>query len=194
MTRKLEIGPQLSTVSKGRMPPRIGPDWDLLDVESRPGIDLVGEWGKPTPDNLGVVPLPVEDATYVHVYASHVLEHVWWYLTVEALRDAARLLKPGGILECWIPDFGKVIECYNEKRMGDKWRRHNPDNDYMNWVNGRIFTYGPGVDNWHRAAYDSENLQKRFTDAGLLDVHQLDTPTGKDNHKWINLGVAGMKS
>ncbi len=191
--RKLEIGPELKSMSKGEKPPRIGPDWELLDVEPRPGVDWVGEWGKPNEDNTDVIPLPFPDDQFDHVYASHVLEHVWWYLSVEALRDALRVLKPGGQFECWVPDFGKVVAAYQEKKPADRWRRHNPTGDYMRWVNGRIFTYGPGVDNWHRAVFDADSLQQLFRDAGFADVHRLKKPTGPDIHGWINLGVAGIK-
>lgn len=38
------------------------------------------------------------------LYASHVLEHIPWYKTEEVLREWVRVLKPGGVLEVWVPD------------------------------------------------------------------------------------------
>jgi len=71
--RFLEIGPELKTVSKGRRPPRIGPEWDLADVGKRPGVDIVATWGEWSGRGERVKPLPVKNGTYEHVYASHVL-------------------------------------------------------------------------------------------------------------------------
>lgn len=188
--RKLEIGPELKHVSKGRPPPRIGPEWELLDAEKKLGIDHVAVWGQE--------PLPLPDQSFVHVYASHCLEHVWYYQTVDALREVYRVLVPGGICEMWVPDFGKVVECYIAKKMGDGWKRNNPDADWSLWVQGRIFAYGDGkgggdTTNLHRACFDEEMLKDRMAKAGFVDLRRLKKPTGKDNHGYINLGVAGIR-
>jgi len=192
--RCLEIGPELKSVGGDSPPPRIGPLWELLDVVQRKGIDWIGEWGKLNSDDGRIVPLPIDDNTFDYVYASHVLEHVWWYLTVSALQDAKRILRPQGKLEIWVPDFMKIVDAYLDDKPADNWRRHNPHDDPMLWVNGRIFTYGPGTDNWHRAVFDIDSLKGCFTQAGFINVHQLEKPTGPNHHGWINLGVVGEKS
>jgi SAM-dependent methyltransferase len=191
--RFLEIGPQLKAVSKGRPAPRISAEWDLLDVEKRPGIDIVGSWGKWSGRGATVKALPVENGTYEHVYASHVLEHVWWWLTVPALRDVHRILKPGGKCEMWVPDGDLILEGWVNRKMMDGWTKHNRERNPMKWVNGRLFTYGPGVDNWHRAIFDAQYLADCFVEAGFVNVHPADEPTGPDNHKRINMGCVGFK-
>ncbi len=109
-----------------------------------PGADtLDGVVGNPTyKASWGKTALPIESETYDRVFASHVLEHVPWYRVKFALTEAHRILKPGGELEIYVPDFEAIVRSYLAKQCGDKWRVFNPDNDYMTWVNGRIFTYG----------------------------------------------------
>lgn len=62
-----------------------------LDVVSGPGINVVTTEKK----------LPFEDNSFDLVLANHVLEHVPdWFATFQ---DFARIVKPGGIIEVWIP-------------------------------------------------------------------------------------------
>ena len=53
-------------------------------------------------------PLPFEDNTFDLVYASHVLEHIPWYKVEEVVKEWVRILKPGGVLEVWVPDGLKI--------------------------------------------------------------------------------------
>jgi len=174
MTRCLEIGPG---------PNPVHPSWDTLDAVDRPGVTFRAEWG--------AEPIPADDDTYDLVYASHVLEHVPWFQTRHALRETFRVLKPGGAVEIWVPDFRKIVAGYVESCCRDNWRKHNPAGDPMLWVNGRIFTYGPGA-NWHRACFDFDWLVKSLETAGFTDCRRLDRPRGTD-HGPINLGVRGLK-
>jgi SAM-dependent methyltransferase len=170
----LEIGPGSHPVS---------PAWDQLDAQPRPGLTIAARWGDQK--------LPVADSTYDLVYASHVLEHVAWFNTVTALREACRILKPGGAVEVWVPDFSRIVDSYRASRCGDAWRKHNPRGDPWCWLNGRLFAYGPEP-NWHRAAFDCQSLWDRLVEAGFVDLEPLQTPRGYD-HGAINLGVRARK-
>ena len=172
--KHLEIGPGDYPVDR---------QWDLLDVKRAPGIDVVARWGDEK--------LPVADRLYDLVYASHVLEHIPWFKTARALREVFRILKPGGVLEVWVPDFDKILEAYGAGRCGDDWRKHNPRSDPWLWFNGRLFTYGPAP-NWHRAVFDARSLRSRLKQAGFGNVHKLTEPRGYD-HGVINLGMRGTR-
>ena len=139
----------------------------------------------------GVDRMPFDDNTVDLIYASHVLEHVAWYQTVDALKEAHRVLKPGKSIEVWVPDFQYIVLCYRDGKCGDEWRRHNADGYYMNWVNGRVFAYG-SQENWHRALFDRNSLRGCLFDAGFKEVRWLDKPRGYD-HGPINLGMEGIK-
>lgn len=179
----LEIGP-------GKNP--VNPSWDFLDMS--PSIKLarqasdrcyVAQWG--------MEKLPIEDERYNFVFASHVLEHVPWFKTVDALKEVLRILKPGGEVEIWVPDFQKIVRAYLAGECGDGWRRYNNDGDFMTWVNGRIFTYGPGDENWHRACFDEDSLESCLVKAGFKLVGLVAGRRIGKGHGVIELGMRGKK-
>lgn len=138
------------------------------------------------------LPLPFVRGQFTLVYMSHVLEHIPWTQTVSFLQEIHRILEPGGVVEIWVPDFEKIVQSYLSKTPGDPWRKFNPAGDYMTWVNGRIFTYGPEDENWHRAVFDYQYLVQCLEAAGFHTTKRLTKPRGYD-HGPINLGVSGER-
>lgn len=169
--QKLEIGPGKNPVGTAEE------GWVFLGADAR--------WGEK--------PLPFPDGSCAEVYASHVLEHIPWTQTQSALKEVLRILEPGGKFEVWVPNFEYIAECYRKKMCGDKWRRENPEGDFMTWVNGRLFTYGPEEDNWHRACFDAESLCRHLTEAGFRDVKRLAARTRGVSHGPIDLGATGVR-
>lgn len=173
----IEIGPGKNPVNK---------DWFIIDVVKYPYVDLVYD--------IRQLPIPLSEGVAEQIYMSHILEHVPWFQTIDVLKELHRILEPGGCLEVWVPDFRKLVHAYLNKDTGlDKWRKYNPTDDPMVWLNGRLFTYGPGEENWHKAVFDEEYLRQCFKEAGFIRIHKLSKPQGRDLHGWINLGVAGYK-
>lgn len=179
----LEIGP-------GDGPARVAPGetWNRLTANITKGGDHYhARWGTdrlPWPENM-----------YDLVYASHVIEHIPWYKTVEALREAHRILKPTGHIEIWTVDFERVMEAYTHGAIPDAWRRYNPEGLLMKWINGRIFAYDKGEGdelNMHRACFDRNYLRWCLTQAGFNSLVNLEKPRGED-HGHINMGVGGTK-
>jgi predicted SAM-dependent methyltransferase len=140
---------------------------------------------------LGSEKLPIEDEQYDLVYMSHVLEHVPWFQTNFALNEIYRILKVGGSVEVWVPDFGYLSYCYIEGQFGDNWVRLNNREHPTKWVASRIFSYGPGA-NWHKAIFDRDYLKFCLEGAGFMGVENLTTPRGYDHGK-INMGMVGYK-
>jgi len=173
--RALEIGP-------GKHP--VDPRWDMMDMIQRPGITYKHD--------ARIRPWPIKDNQYQLVYMSHVLEHIPWFDTIDTLAEVLRILKPGGFVEIWVPNFELIVDAYLERKCMDNWYKFNPKKDYMTWINGRLFTYGPGEENWHRAAFDEESLKGCLVAAGFRTTVKLDKPRGID-HGLINLGVSGTK-
>lgn len=175
--RALEIGPGKNPVNRS---------WHLMDMVNRPNLTYKHD--------VRDTPFPVPANHYDLVYMSHVLEHVPWFKTDEVLSEIYRITKPRGKVEIWVPDLKKLIEGYlNPDRIkNDGWYKFNPDRDPVRWFNGRMFTYGPGDENWHRAVFDEEYLHRCLRKAGFRDCHRLAKPRGYD-HGWINLGMMGVK-
>ena len=138
--------------------------------------------------------LPISSDSVDLFYASHVLEHVPWNKTAAALSEAFRVLKPGGTIELWVPNFRYLVECYLKRQCGDDWRCDNPNNDPMFWLNGRLFTYGPEP-NFHKACFDADSLKHQLEAAGFHRVKRIDGIETERGHKHgpISLGVRAFK-
>ena len=150
--------------------------------------------------------LPFEDGAFGLVYASHVIEHLPWYQTVDVLKEWRRVLAPGGALEVWTVDGYKVAKAlvdYEDRpetwTQPDGWSRYGVDGNPYLWCAGRIFAYaqadGGDSVNWHRALFTPRHLMKCFEQAGFRDVRLMDRSEVRGaDHGWINLGVRGVKS
>jgi len=185
--RHLEIGPGAKRIA----------GFETFNVIGGRHVDYVGN----ARDQL-----PFADNTFDLLYASHVLEHIAWYRSEETLREWARVLKPGGVLEIWVPDGLRIAEAFvAAERSGsrdleqDGWWRFNQDRDPCRWMAGRMFSYGDGTGdtshfNWHVALFSERYLGNLMRHVGLTDVRRMgrDEVRGFD-HGWINLGVAGRK-
>jgi len=186
--RRLEIGPG----------PRRIQDFETLNIMGGRQVDYVRDAAKN---------LPFDDNTFAVIYAGHVLEHIPWYQTVDAVKEWVRVLRPGGCLEIWVPDGLKICmtlvdyESTGKNAIGkDGWLRFNPEKEPCKWAAGRIFAYGDGTGslchpNWHRALFTSRYLQKVMEQAGLREVRRMNQSEIRgDDHGWINLGMTGIKT
>jgi predicted SAM-dependent methyltransferase len=73
------------------------PGWTVLDAQPGPAVDLVAEC-----TDLGML----ADGSVVEIYASHVYEHLAYFVELNhALREAHRVLRPGGVLRVSVPDL-----------------------------------------------------------------------------------------
>lgn len=175
--KKLEIGPGTTS---------LGSDWHSMDMISRPHVNIQHD--------IRNLPLPILSESYDLVYMSHILEHIPWFQTVEVLIEIKRILKKNGRIEIWVPDLKKLVEAYLNPALveNDGWYRYNPEKHPTKWFNGRLFTYGPEEENWHRAAFDAEFLKYNLQEAGFKNISLLNKPRGYD-HGWINLGMSASK-
>ena len=195
--RKLEIGP-------GK---KVSPGFESLDITPE---YKVGQGSYRKVDHIADAskPLPFNNNTFDVIYASHILEHFPWYQIEEILKEWVRVLKPGGIMEIWVPDGLKICKAFVDAENGndytaeDGWYKYNPEKDPCKWANGRIFTYGDGQGtrdhlNWHLSLFSPRYLRVMLQKAGLTSIKRLmQTEVGGLSnkwHKWINLGMKGVK-
>lgn len=185
--RCLEIGPGNERIR----------GFETLNIVGGSDVDYIADASKR---------LPFPENTFDIIYTSHILEHVPWFLTQNALSEWVRVLKVGGTLEVWVPDGLKICKAFIDAEYGvsqdyklDGWLCMNPENDPCLWASGRIFTYGDGTGNpshpnWHRAIFSERLLSLQMERAGLIEIEKLssDKVRGHD-HGWINLGLKGLK-
>jgi len=175
---KLEIGPG----SK-----KIGPDWVTVGDFNRPGVvDHVCSWGKD--------PLPFKDETFSYVYSSHCLEHVPWYQVDFAIAECFRVMKSPSTIEIHVPDLEYIIKCYNEKKIGDHWVKHNNRDHYVAWFASRMISYGPTSSNHHKSCFDYDYLSSLLLKHGFTDIIAHNKGHPKQYHGKINMGIKAKKA
>jgi len=177
---RVEIGPG---------PSKLAQDWTTVSSVPGDAVDLLAEWG--------MDPLPFLDGTVDEIYASHVIEHVPWFLAPCALVDAWRVLRRGGRIELHTIDFCAVATAYGS---GDASDPGDPVfADFMGSINFRIFArpvhYRDGADAMlHRSCYDERYLRMLLGGAGFVDVSRVAEPRGPEKHGRWNLGVSAVKA
>jgi SAM-dependent methyltransferase len=176
--RLLEIGPGDAPLE----------GFETLDAVANPGVILthMARWG--------YEPLPLPDNTYDLIFASHVIEHIPWMNTERALKEVYRILKPGGVFECWTVDFEIVVKTYLEQKLPDDWDCHGMIYSPTDWCAARVFSYPKhGIEAmWHRALFDRSHLHFKLRLAGFTSIFDLDKTRGHD-HGPVNLGVGAQK-
>lgn len=184
--RKLEIGPGDARI----------PGFETLNIANSSVTDYVI-------NASSSLPFPKE--TFQILYASHILEHIPWYKTLDVLKEWQRIIKIGGEIEIWVPDGYKIAKAFIDAEDGknyldlDGWYKFNIKKDPCIWASGRIFTYGDGKGtlghpNWHLAIFSYRYLEILLREAGFSEIRRMETTEVRGyDHKWINLGVKGRK-
>lgn len=110
------------------------------------------------------VPLPDGSADYV--FASHFLEHLSRRDGEHLVREAARVLRPGGVIRIAVPDLAYFMDAW---RAGDKERA----------MEGIFEDLDLGHFARHRYMYDFEMLSGLVRRAGLTEVRRCEFREGR---------------
>ena len=191
--KKLEIGPHATRRTPDGEPTET---WDTLDNTYEATHKC--HWGK---DGI-----PAPNNSYNWEHASHVLEHLPWWQTVNALREVHRIIAPGGKVTIWVPDAMTVIKTFNEDpdRFLDLEREWpcgnmNKDQDPWTYLNARIFWGArPGElgqeQHFHRAMFGYKSLCHVLKRAGFVQPVLLERDLKIDpGHGWMEVGVGAFK-
>ena len=164
----------------------------FVDCRERTPHTRAAVWGQD--------PLPFGDAEVDAIFGSHVIEHVPWFMVDYALSEAFRVLKPGGTIELWSPDFKQIVAAYLAGAIPteDTWRRFNPSGDFMRWVNAKLFAYFDklddiGYEQLHKSAHDYESLSRALSDAGFTGVQSAARPVGYSAHGPAEFGITAVR-
>jgi predicted O-linked N-acetylglucosamine transferase (SPINDLY family)/predicted SAM-dependent methyltransferase len=134
------------------------PAWKILDIESRPEVDYVGDAADLS---------QFADNSIDTIYASHVLEHFHYALNDEllrTLREWHRVLKPSGRLMVSVPDL-KIL-C---------WLYLNPNLEPLERHHLMRIMFGGQTNPYdiHRVGFDVDTLGLYFWEAGFQHYERV---------------------
>lgn len=103
--------------------------------------------------------IPFPDDSAEAIFSSHFLEHISRADAERLMRDAHRVLAPGGVIRTCVPDLRWLVSEYER---GNK--------RYM--VDGIFADEGRGEYARHRYMYDEDLLVELLTEAGFADIRR----------------------
>lgn len=162
------------------------PDWKILDIESRPEVDFLGD-----ASDLS----QFEDNSITSIYASHVLEHFYYGLNNElitVLKEWYRVLAPGGKLLISVPDLQKLC-----------WLYSNPNASTMERHHLMRIMFGGNMNQYdvHKVGFDVDTLALYLAESGFDDMELeeefglfKDSSSIRINGQLISLNVVALKA
>ncbi len=127
--------------------------------------------------------LPFPDNSFDAVYSSHTVEHVHRKEAIALLREARRVLKPGGICRTLVPDLRAIVEEYLGHLKVTNWDVGADDDPARRMLRrllltsedpprrGGIYTFYTSRTNFnnHKWMYDPDSLVNLMTEAGFVN-------------------------
>lgn len=120
--------------------------------------------------------LPFTDASVDAIWSSHALEHVSIYRVAAALREWARVLKPGRVAIVQVPNFDYVA----------KYWLTGPDRA---WAEAMVFGTQADDGQYHKCAFTAASLRADMEAAGF-DVKRIEM---RWSHTQETLQAVAMK-
>jgi predicted SAM-dependent methyltransferase len=130
---------------------------------------------------------PLKDSCLSYVYSEHMIEHIPEDDGLHVLREAHRVLRPGGVVRITTPDLQKLIAIYEDR---------NPvisRDDYRQFLDellpGKRHPRACQILNtymraWgHRYVYDEDDLAAKLTEVGFSDVVRVEP--GESEHELL---------
>jgi predicted SAM-dependent methyltransferase len=136
------------------------PGWVSLDVQPDDRalyLDATARW-------------PLPDACAAAVRSEHMVEHLTANEVRRYLREAYRVLEPGGVLRTCTPDLEAIVRVYLERdpALLATHRSHGYDAPtWAHFVNNYVYLFG------HRFVYDFEALAAMLAEEGFTEVERV---------------------
>jgi len=123
-------------------------------------------------------PLPFPDGKFSAIYASHVLEHLYFSDAEKLLWQCNRVLQPGGVLRIVVPDLHALVADYlsgqrdSQKFAADRLNEMLAFRGAVAAGGNVLFRFYSAVKDFHshKWMYDAESLAGHVARAGFCDV------------------------
>lgn len=126
-----------------------------------------------------IYPLPYEDGSIEAIRASHVLEHFPSLQVNDVVKEWARVLKPGGVMQIAVPDFYQIVQNF---LIGVP----QPTEGYI--MGGQVDEH-----DFHRSLFDKNRLGKCMMAAGLVGIERWESDIEDAACLPISLNLEGRK-
>jgi predicted SAM-dependent methyltransferase len=127
-------------------------------------------------------PFPIPSGSFNFIFTEHHIEHISYKSAVFMLKEAFRILKPGGVIKITTPDLKNSLMFYLDDNLNNgEFRDHTNEFIYSGFYNA--INYIP-VDDYfkahevndmflnyeHKFIYDIESLKRVLEHAGFTNV------------------------
>lgn len=137
-------------------------------------------------------PLPYPDQSFTGVFTEHCMEHLHANEVFRLMREICRVLKPGGVLRCAVPDLEKYINFYVGKPV---------DPEFSMYSSGCEAIWSL-TQNWgHISVWDANMMTQKLREAGFSEAHQVGFREGRnpdllidqESRRWESLYVEAIR-
>ena len=136
--------------------------------------------------------LPFDDNSFEGVYSEHTMTMLYPAEAMAVIREVHRVLKPGGIFRCSLPDLALFIQFYNGEHSSPQFNKFS---------SGCEAIWNLTQNHLQRSVWDAGMLKKHMLDAGFAHAEERAYREGPDERllvdqdyrAWESLYVEGRK-
>ena len=153
------------------------PGYEHLDINpDLPDIDIIASMDS----------IPKDNDTYEEILSVHSIEHIEWGKIKGVLKEWVRVLKPGGRINIYTPNFNFIATSFLEgrSRVEANWMRDygvmtpgeqerlqiNGRPSYGLWMNFKVMSGQGQPYDYHMAMYDDITLGQLLLEAGCSTI------------------------